>query len=87
SLLETYVPTVQEGSAIYPLISSLRDSDRQFVLLDFDDYVRKQEAIDELYQDGAAWARKSLLNIARIGWFSSDRTVRDYAQNIWKISV
>lgn len=87
TLLDTYVPTVQEGSAIYPLISSLRDSDRQFVLLDFDDYVRKQETIDELYQEGSAWARKSLFNIARIGWFSSDRTVRDYAQNIWKVSV
>ncbi|MFP4241146.1 MAG: glycogen/starch/alpha-glucan family phosphorylase [Chitinispirillaceae bacterium] len=87
TLLDTYLPTVKVGNAIYPLISSLRDSDRQYVLLDFDDYVRKQDAIDELYQNSEAWAKKSLLNIARIGWFSSDRTVRDYAQNIWKVTV
>ncbi len=87
SFLDSYLPKIQDGSAIYPLISSLRDSDRQFALLDFNDYVGRQQAIDELYHDSVAWAKKSLYNIARIGWFSSDRTVEEYAQDIWKVNV
>jgi glycogen phosphorylase len=80
------VPATPDGHAIFPLLSSLRDSDRQFVLLDFNDYVRTQAAIDKLYNDQNAWMMTGLLTIARAGWFSSDRLVREYAKDIWKVA-
>ncbi|MDG5814494.1 glycogen/starch/alpha-glucan family phosphorylase [Chitinispirillales bacterium ANBcel5] len=87
SLLDELLPAVQDGHAIYPLLSSLRDADRQFALLDFDDYVSKQKDIDILFANKNDWYRKCLLNIARVGWFSADRAVKEYAQTIWKIPV
>ena len=85
TFLEEKLNSVAEGSAIYPLISSLRDFDRYCVLVDFDDYLRKQDQIDQLYSDTLQWAQKCLLNIARIGWFSSDRNVLEYSRDIWKV--
>ena len=81
------IPKTPEGQTIYPLLSSLRDSDRQYTLLDFDDYVNKQALIDTLYAYPLAWMKTSFINIARIGWFSSDRVVQEYARDIWKVSV
>ncbi|MBN1130762.1 MAG: glycogen/starch/alpha-glucan family phosphorylase [Chitinispirillaceae bacterium] len=80
------IPSAEEGHAMYPLLSSLRDSDRQFVLLDFSDYAAKNETIDTWYNDRTTWCKKTLMNIARSGWFSIDRAVREYAGSIWKIS-
>jgi glycogen phosphorylase len=80
-----FLPKVPQGHAIYPLLSSLRDADRQFVLYDFDDYLQKQAQVDALYADRKAWMKTSLLNIARIGWFSIDRAVGEYARDIWKV--
>ncbi|MDR0306496.1 MAG: glycogen/starch/alpha-glucan family phosphorylase [Chitinispirillales bacterium] len=85
ALLDSYLPTLPDGNYIYPLLSSLRDSDRRFVLLDFSDYVKNQQMIDELYQDRVLWGKKSLLNIAGAGWFSSDRTVNEFSTSVWKI--
>jgi starch phosphorylase len=81
------IPKTPEGQALYPLLSSLRDSDRQYTLLDFDDYVSKQGLVDMLYAYPLAWMKTSLINIARIGWFSTDRVVHEYARDIWKVSV
>ena len=80
------IPAVPEGHEIFPLLSSLRDSDRQFVLLDFNDYVGTQAIIDRLYGDQSAWMMTGLYNIARAGWFSSDRVVNEYANEIWKVA-
>ncbi len=80
------IPSVDQGHAIFPLLASLRDSDRQFVLLDFDDYCAKQDLVDARFGDPLAWSRSSLCNIARAGWFSSDRLVNEYARDIWKVS-
>ncbi|MBN1131376.1 MAG: glycogen/starch/alpha-glucan family phosphorylase [Chitinispirillaceae bacterium] len=79
------VPKTPKGNALHPLLSSLRDSDRQYTLLDFDDYVKKQDLIDTLYAYPLAWAKTRCFNIARIGWFSSDRLVHEYARDVWKI--
>lgn len=84
-LLETHLTSLSDGSAIYPLISSLRDTDRYFVLIDFDDYLQKQDAIEQLYSDPQKWSRACLMNIARAGYFSSDRTTLEYAHDIWKV--
>jgi starch phosphorylase len=80
------IPTTPDGHAIYPLLSTLRDSDRQFVLLDFADYCAKQELVDKLYTRPDAWLRTGVMNIARSGWFSSDRAISEYAHRIWNIS-
>ncbi|NLD99237.1 MAG: glycogen/starch/alpha-glucan phosphorylase, partial [Fibrobacter sp.] len=86
SLLENLLPSLQDGSAIYPLLSSLRDSDRYYVLIDFADYLSKQELIDEAYLDSDLWAKKCITNISRVGWFSSDRASLEYANDIWKVT-
>jgi starch phosphorylase len=81
------IPRTVDGHAILPLLSALRDSDRRYVLLDFNDYVAGQKTIDALYGDPGAWLKTSLTNIARIGWFTSDRLVREYVRDIWKVPV
>ena len=86
SLLESLLPSLSDGSTIYPLISSLRDNDRYFVLIDFADYVQKQESIDQLFVDKQRWSRACLMNIARSGYFSSDRATLEYSREIWKVT-
>ncbi len=59
--------------------------DVYFLLADFDSYVQAQEKIAEMYADKKGWAKKTLLNIANSGKFSSDRTIEDYVRDIWKL--
>ncbi|MGL6134582.1 MAG: glycogen/starch/alpha-glucan phosphorylase, partial [Prochlorococcaceae cyanobacterium] len=54
-----------------------------FVLADFDDYVRAQNAVNQAWADPRGWNRMALLNSARTGFFSSDRSIREYAERIW----
>jgi starch phosphorylase len=71
-----------------PIIDSLLHKGDYFLILaDYEAYVNKQGEVDELYRDQKEWNRKALLNTARVGKFSSDRTIRDYAEEIWKIDV
>jgi starch phosphorylase len=86
SLLEDRLKNIpQNGLSINPLLSTLKDSDRYYVLLDFDDYVQKQDDMDALFSDRLSWHKKSVITIARSGWFSIDRTVAEYARDIWKV--
>ena len=55
------------------------------MLADFDSYRRAQEEVDRAYLDRARWNRMSLMNIATSGIFSADRSVNDYAREIWNI--
>ena len=59
--------------------------DQYFVLEDFEDYRRKQREINRDYKDKISWAKKMLENIANAGKFSSDRTILEYANEIWDI--
>ena len=59
--------------------------DRYYVLKDFEDYRRAHEQINKDYRDKLAWSKKCLMNIANAGYFSSDRTIIDYADHIWKV--
>jgi starch phosphorylase len=67
-----------------PLLQNLTGRDPFFVLADFDDYLRAQGEVDQAWGDRQRWNRMSLLNAARTGFFSSDRSIREYAERIWK---
>ncbi len=60
--------------------------DPYYVLADFDAYCKAHEAADACYRDQETWVKKAILNVARSGVFSSDRTIQQYADEIWKIS-
>jgi starch phosphorylase len=76
-----------ESSALAPLVHNLLDGgDPFFVLADFDAYLRAQVSVDQAFGDQRRWTRMAILNTARVGKFSSDRTVRQYADEIWKLS-
>ncbi len=64
----------------------LNNGDYYLLLADFQDYVDKQKEVDELYQNKQAWMQKALLNTARVGKFSSDRTIHGYCKDIWNIA-
>ena len=70
-----------------PLVNDLMNSDRYFVLADFDAYAAAQRKAGEAYSDIAHWGTMSLLNTARSGKFSSDRTIRQYCEDIWKLPI
>ena len=57
--------------------------DHYLLLADYADYVRAQSEVDRLYRDPKAWVRKTVLNVAGMGPFSSDRTIGEYARDIW----
>lgn len=63
----------------------LINGDEYMLMADFDAYVKAHEKINELYSDKHAWAKKCLINIAKSAYFSSDRTIDDYAKEIWHI--
>ena len=63
----------------------MNNRDQYYILLDFASYVEAQEKISKLYQDTRAWSRMCLINIANSGFFSSDRTIEQYAKEIWHL--
>jgi starch phosphorylase len=69
------------------LIQELTHRDRFMVTADFDAYWEAQRHVDLMWSDPKAWWRMSILNTARIGWFSSDRTIREYASDVWGVPV
>ena len=71
------------GEDFSEITSNLRNSDPYMVLADFKDYRRAQHTVQELYRQKETWNRMSLMNIANAGIFSADRSVMDYARDIW----
>ena len=74
-----------DGELFRPLLDSLLHHDPYFVLADFASYAECQGRINEAYMDKEHWTHMSILNAARSSRFSSDRTVREYASEIWRV--
>ena len=68
-----------------PLVSNLSDHDHFLVLADYADYIRSQDEVGETWRDTPTWTRKSILNSARSGKFSSDRPITEYCDEIWNV--
>ena len=68
-----------------PIFDTLLNSDYFFVLADLEDFNRAMKEAEKDYKNKRAWAKKAILNVARIGYFSSDRSVTEYAKNIWHV--
>jgi glycogen phosphorylase len=76
----------REPGLFAPLLATLTNHDPFMVLADFRAYVAAQEAVALAWQDPLAWTRASILNTAGMGRFSSDRSIREYAEQIWNVS-
>jgi starch phosphorylase len=76
-----------EAGLFRPIVDSLlAGGDRYFLLADYASYVAAQERVARTYRDQGAWTRMSILNVASMGKFSSDRTIQQYAEDIWNIA-
>ena len=80
-------PDEQVDVVFAPLVNELLNYDRYCVLADFDAYAAAQQEAGRAYADTSRWGTMSLLNTARSGKFSSDRTIRQYCEDIWKLPV
>ena len=74
-----------EPGIFKPLVDSLLNEDYYCLLADYQSYVDKQDEVSRSYRNVDEWTRKSIYNVSRIGKFSSDRSIREYSEKIWKI--
>ena len=74
----------EDKSRFRPVVDNLLSHDPFLVTADFGAYYDTQRTIDRAFQDRANWQRQAIMNTANVGWFSSDRTVREYADHIWR---
>jgi starch phosphorylase len=77
----------EEPNRFESLVQAIAFDDPFMVAADFDSYWATQRQVDDLWDNPFAWWRASVLNTARVGWFSSDRTIREYADDVWRVPV
>jgi starch phosphorylase len=87
-LVEQDFFSMLEPGIFRPLTEALlSQGDHYMLLADFRDYIQTQDRVDAAYRDRNGWIRKAILNVARAGKFSSDRTIREYASEIWHVDA
>jgi starch phosphorylase len=75
----------EEAGLFHPITNALlNENDYYMVLADFEDYAETQKRVEKEYQKKSLWWEKAILNTARMGFFSSDRTIAQYAEEIWQ---
>ena len=91
-LLEQAIESIASGlfspddpARFHPLIEAILGPDEFMIAADFDSYWRMQRHVDAVWNDPAVWWRMAVLNISRMSWFSSDRTIREYAEEVWRV--
>ncbi|MDP4005810.1 glycogen/starch/alpha-glucan phosphorylase [Methylobacterium sp. NEAU K] len=77
----------EEPDRFRPLTDDLRQRDQYLLTADFDAYWRVQRSIDAAWRDKRSWWAKAIRNTARMAWFSSDRAMREYAEEIWRVRL
>ncbi|MEW9855788.1 glycogen/starch/alpha-glucan phosphorylase [Novosphingobium sp. M1R2S20] len=85
SAIATGVFSHDDPNRYAQLMAGIYDSDWFMVAADFESYTQAQRAVDARWEDQAGWRAAALRNIANVGWFSSDRTIGEYARDIWKV--
>ncbi len=78
--------STDDPSRFSSFVDALKADDRYMIAADFEAYWIAQRHVDRLWRDGARWWRSAVLNTARVAWFSSDRTIREYASEIWDVT-
>ena len=77
-----------EPSIFQSIVDALTyDNDHFMLLADYEDYIKCQQRVDDLYKNQQEWTRKTILNVANMGKFSSDRTIKEYADEIWGLKA
>ncbi|OBZ74400.1 Glycogen phosphorylase [Grifola frondosa] len=74
-----------DGAVYEPLLNTIRQNDYYLLTEDFDSYIQALKMVDDAYQDRTEWIKKSIRTTAKMGKFSSDRAIQDYAQEYWNI--
>ncbi len=74
-----------DSNLFQPVVESLKNQDDYLLFADYQSYIDCQQQVSHTYRDQENWLRKSILNTARSGYFSSDRSIREYAQDIWQV--
>jgi starch phosphorylase len=85
SLINAGVFSNGDRDLFRPLVDSLLTRDEYMLLADYQAYVECQQRVSEAYRDRDRWTRMSILNSARVGRFSSDRSIREYCRDIWQV--
>ncbi len=86
NMIQYNIFSKDEPGVFQPIIDDLLHKDNYFLMADFENYISTQHLVEQNYLDKISWTKKSILNVARIGKFSSDRTISEYASEIWNIS-
>ncbi|MEO8757212.1 MAG: glycogen/starch/alpha-glucan phosphorylase, partial [Devosia sp.] len=86
-MISTGVFSPDDPNRYRDLIGGLYDHDWFMVARDFDAYYAAQRQVDGLWQNQRKWNSMAIRNTAHMGWFSSDRTIRQYAEEIWGVQV
>ena len=75
----------EDKNLFKPIYESLITEDQYMLMADYQSYIDCQDKVSEAYRNEEHWTKMSILNVARCGKFSSDRTIREYCKEIWNI--